>query len=1494
MFKIKILALALFAAFAAALLLTDNFANPHARAFSAGPPAGYTHAPGELDCADCHTTPAQSSGTLTLNVPDNYTPGRTYDITVTHASGDATRVRWGFQMTALDAADQKAGAFAPADDLTRVVNGEGPFPAREYVEHTSAGTFPGQQNGAGWTFKWTAPAEDVGPVTFYLAGNQANGDGNSSGDNIYFTFKSATFQPAAPDFQVSVSPSSRTVVRGSNATYDVTVTPLNGFTGAVTLSASGLPAGATAGFQPASVNIDGASPQTSVLTVSTAGSTTTGPHTFNVNATSGALSHSAQAGLNVAAPTDADLAVTQSVSPNPAQAGADIRCTVNVVNNGPAAAQSVRLIVVMPDALSAFTEGANGDRCQLSSAGPNLVGYDCTLGGLAPGQGTAVDFTFRTARVGPFSTTTTVSAFEHDPFPSNNSVQLALSVAAQSPAPTMTAQGLGVRTVVSGLDQPTSMAFLGPADFLVLERATGRVVRVTNGLKSGVALDLPVNSASERGLLGIALHPNFAANRFVYLYWTESLTGQDTTAVDLTPLLGNRLDRYVLSGTTLTFDRTLLRFRALQTDAGQPARGNHNGGVLRFGPDGKLYVFVGDVGRRGFFQNLPCGPTLTCPTNPPLVQDDEFGGPEPDDAHATGAIFRLNDDGTTPSDNPYAQIPTVQGGPIVDNIRRLYAYGVRNSFGMDFDPVGGHLWTQENGDDAFDEINRVESGFNGGWAQLMGPSSRIAEFKAIEVARGNSLQQNRWPPANIADTAAEALARLYQLPGSKYTEPEFSWKYAVAPSPVGFARGAGLGPQYAGDLFVGASRTTLLGGYLMRFELSGDRKTIASTDSRLADKVADNADKFDLAESESLVVGRDFGVTTDIQTEPSKGSLYVVSLSNGAVYEVYARPSLFVAGPVGAQETPPNDSQAFGTATILLDADGQTAHVSLRFSGLTTPQTAAHLHAPAQGGQSAPPVFDLPAGNFTDFKVTLTPQQVRDLRAGLFYVNVHSEAFPAGEIRGQFGPVEFSNVVQFETAAPSVSEGAGFKTIRVERLGDTSVAAAVGYRTGDGTASERRDYTTARGVLRFAPGETVKSFDVLVTDDGLQEGDETVNLLLEDLPGGDASPSYPNDILKIVDNDAANAPANPLDDSQFFVRQHYRDFLNREPDDSGFQFWVNEIEQCGADAQCREVKRINVSAAFFLSIEFQRTGLLAYLANRAAFGNSTTAPQVPVSYSDFMRDVQALQRGYVFGAPGAEAVLEANRRAYFDEFVTRPEFVSKYGAMTNSQFVSSLLASNGLVGVVGNLYVARLDAAQQVPPNGSPATGAVIIRRPHTGAFPGENFASLYLSNLSSPVTAVHIHGPANAGAEGPLLHTLPAGEFADLQIPFTSQELFHLFGGGLYVDVHTQNNPGGEIRGQLPPTRFRVDVLTRALDEGILTRAQVFRIVAESEELRLAEFRRAFVLMQYFGYLRRDPDAEGFNFWLGKLNEFNGDYIRAEMVKAFISSIEYRQRFGL
>src|SRR5205807_2123654 len=191
-----------------------------------------------------------------------------------------------------------------------------------------------------------------------------------------------------------------------------------------------------------------------------------------------------------------------------------------------------------------------------------------------------------------------------------------------------------------------------PDDFLILEKATGKVQHVVNGVVAGTALDLAVNSASERGLLGIALQPNFATTHGVYLYWTQSSTGADSPNLAEVPLLGNRVDRYVWNPATetLTFDKNIIMLRSFQADANQPMRGNHDGGKILFGPDGKLYFQIGDQGRRGQLQNLAAGPFG------PGQPDDQFGGPAPDNAHLTGVIFRLNADGTTPSDNPFAKV----------------------------------------------------------------------------------------------------------------------------------------------------------------------------------------------------------------------------------------------------------------------------------------------------------------------------------------------------------------------------------------------------------------------------------------------------------------------------------------------------------------------------------------------------------------------------------------------------------------------------------------------------------------------------------------------------------------------------------------------------------------------------------------------------------------------------------------------------------------------
>lgn len=201
--------------------------------------------------------------------------------------------------------------------------------------------------------------------------------------------------------------------------------------------------------------------------------------------------------------------------------------------------------------------------------------------------------------------------------------------------------------------------------------------------------------------------------------------------------------------------------------------------------------------------------------------------------------------------------------------------------------MSGDLWLEQNGDDTFTELDRVLPGMNGGWVQVMGPIERIAQFKEIETSpRFFGLQQVRWPPTNIADTPEEARARMFMLPGAHYSDPEFSWKFEVAPAGIGFLDSRALGPQYRGDLFMGAARTTLRGGHVFHFNLTGNRRKIGVDDPRLEDRVADNLDKFEITESESLLFGTDFGVGTDIRTGPN-GNLFIVSLTNGAVYEIH-------------------------------------------------------------------------------------------------------------------------------------------------------------------------------------------------------------------------------------------------------------------------------------------------------------------------------------------------------------------------------------------------------------------------------------------------------------------------------------------------------------------------------------------------------------------------------------------------------------------------------
>jgi hypothetical protein len=396
-----------------------------------------------------------------------------------------------------------------------------------------------------------------------------------------------------------------------------------------------------------------------------------------------------------------------------------------------------------------------------------------------------------------------------------------------------------------------------------------------------------------------------------------------------------------------------------------------------------------------------------------------------------------------------------------------------------------------------------------------------------------------------------------------------------------------------------------------------------------------------------------------------------------------------------------------------------------------------------------------------------------------------------GIITNDDGPA----VVGFHAASYTTPEFVGSAGILVVRSVNLSIPFSVAYATSDvagsnncnvnnGAASSRCDYLTTIGTLHFAANETTKIISVPIIDDSYAEGiaNERFSITLSD-PSG-ATFGANSTILVVIDDNDPPSVDNPIGLSNFFVRQHYVDFLNREPDLGGSFFWTDQIENCTPKPQCTEIKRINVSAAFFLSIEFQETGYLVYRFYKSAYGNIPGAP-VPVRLIEFLPDTQQIGKGVIVGQPGADQLLEDNKVAYALDFVSRSRFTTAYPTtLMPAQFVDALFTNAGV----------------------TPLT--------------------------SDRDAAINEFGGAGSTSE-------------------------------------------------------------------TAARARVLRRVAENSTLKQQETNKAFVLMQYFGYLRRNPndapdtDYSGYNFWLGKLNQFNGNFVNAEMVKAFLVSGEYRQRFG-
>jgi hypothetical protein len=378
--------------------------------------------------------------------------------------------------------------------------------------------------------------------------------------------------------------------------------------------------------------------------------------------------------------------------------------------------------------------------------------------------------------------------------------------------------------------------------------------------------------------------------------------------------------------------------------------------------------------------------------------------------------------------------------------------------------------------------------------------------------------------------------------------------------------------------------------------------------------------------------------------------------------------------------------------------------------------------------------------------------------------------------------------IKFSSDNYQVVEGAASATITVTRAGDTSNQASVDYSTSNATARQSRDYAAATGTLSFAAGQSSRSFNVLITDNVYVDGNRTINLNLSN-PKGAPLVSPISAVFTIADNDTASPTANPIDESQFFVRQHYADFLSRSPDPNGMAFWVDQINQCGTDQACIKRKRNDVSNAFYYELEYQQTGSYVYRLYRAAFGNDQPFPNPAadvnhpgeerkvVSYQAFVQD-----RSRVVGG----ANLAQKQLDLANAFVQRGEFLAKY------------------------------------------------------------------------PLT---LDGPAFVDA---VLLTIKNDLGADLTSQ--RQDLINLF---------TSSGRGG--------------VLYRLADDNIQTNPINNRALVD------AEYNRAFVATQYFGYLRRDPDMAGLLFWLGQVNTAPLRDVAKQhaMVCSFITSTEYQQRFS-
>ena len=381
--------------------------------------------------------------------------------------------------------------------------------------------------------------------------------------------------------------------------------------------------------------------------------------------------------------------------------------------------------------------------------------------------------------------------------------------------PSITDTNFRIERIFSANFEPSSMAFLGEDDILILDRDEGKVCRATHGVASGPLLDVNVGTDGYRGLLGVVATVNAKESINVFLYFTETPKndGDDVSKNPVNPL-GNRLYRYDLVDNKLINPKQLLDLPAMPGP-------RHAGGVVAIGPDNNIYITIGDLD--GTFNKKY--ETMAQNYQEGIVPDGRSGilvvtqEGKPTGKHTLGSSFPLN---------------------------LYYAYGIRNSFGIDWDPVTGYLWDSENGPNFGDELNLVLPGFNSGWASVQGYWKPNVE---------------KMGPLNLRPSDLVSFGGL-----GTYSAPEFTWLNPAAPSAIIFLKTDKYGSEYENDLFVGDANN----GNIYDFNLDEQRKNLELSD-KLSDKIADN-----YGELNDLVFASGFGRVTDMEIGPD-GLLYILS-----------------------------------------------------------------------------------------------------------------------------------------------------------------------------------------------------------------------------------------------------------------------------------------------------------------------------------------------------------------------------------------------------------------------------------------------------------------------------------------------------------------------------------------------------------------------------------------------------------------------------------------